>query len=320
VPAHNTVVVPGPVVGAYQRWRWTAVWCYPRQMTWRLERDATTHYLKVGLEGDHPGLRAEAERTRWAASWLPVPEVLDVGTDGTVEWLVTAGLDGRPATDPDLGEPRDVAVAWAEGLRRFHELAPVRDCPFDFRLHTALDHVRRRVAAGRVDATEDFNEDHRHLDTAQAALRQLEQLRPTGEDLVVCHGDYCPPNTLLRGKRVSASSTSASSRSPTAGGTWPSARGRPPGTMGPASNRASSPPTAPSLIPTGRPSTACCTTLPPDTYAADHPDAAMTAARTAAEWLGIGGRRRQRRTAVPRGWGCSTSSRSTHSPRSSVAR
>jgi aminoglycoside phosphotransferase len=202
VPTDNHVVVPGPVVAGYERWRWTAVSCYSRQMTWRLERDVTTHYLKVGFDGDYPGLRAEAKRTRWAAAYLPVPEVIDVDTDGTVEWLVTTGLDGRPATDPDLGEPRDVVVAWAEGLRRFHELAPVRDCPFDFRLDTALDHVRRRVAAGLVDATEDFNDDHRHLDTTEAALRQLEQLRPTGEDLVVCHGDYCPPNTLLRGTRV----------------------------------------------------------------------------------------------------------------------
>jgi kanamycin kinase len=198
----NQVVAPESVLAVYERWRWTAVSCYPRQMTWRLERDATTRYLKVGLDGDYPGLRAEAERTRWAAAHLPVPEVIDVGTDGTVAWLVTAGLDGRPATDPDLGEPRDVVVAWAEGLRRFHELASVGDCPFDFCPDTALDHVRRRVAAGLVDANENFNDDHRHLASAEAALRQLEQLRPAGEDLVVCHGDYCPPNALLRAGRV----------------------------------------------------------------------------------------------------------------------
>ena len=202
MPIDNHVPVPEAIVAAYRSWWWTAVSGYPRQVTWRLERDTTTRYLKVGVAGDYPGLRAEAERICWAQAYLPVPEVIDAGTDGTVEWLVTAALEGRPATDPELGEPGDVVQAWAEGLRRFHELAPVGDCPFDFRLDTALDHVRRRVAAGLVDPSEDFNDDHRHLDSAQAAVRRLEQLRPAGEDLVVCHGDYCPPNALLRSSRV----------------------------------------------------------------------------------------------------------------------
>ena len=161
-----------------------------------------TRYLKVGLCGEFPGLFAEAERLRWAGGHLPVPEVLDAGTDGTDEWLVTNGIDGLPAADARAGEPRDVVVAWAKGLQRFHQLAPVDRCPFDFRLDVALGHVRRRVAAGVVDPAEDFHDEHRHLATAGAALRLLERLRPVDENLVVCHGDFCPPNTLLRARQV----------------------------------------------------------------------------------------------------------------------
>jgi kanamycin kinase len=131
-----------------------------------------------------------------------VPVVLDVGGDGTFEWLVTAGVDGGPASDRTLGDVEDVVVALATGLRRFHERAPVSECPFDFCLDAALEHVRRRVALGLVDPVEDFHDEHRHLDTSEAALRQLERLCPTGEDVVVCHGDYCPPNVLLHGGRV----------------------------------------------------------------------------------------------------------------------
>lgn len=202
MPSDNQISIPDPLAAAYWQWRWTVVSCYPRQITWRVARDTTVRYLKVGLHGNYPGLRGEAERLGWAATYLPVPDVVDVGTDGTVEWLVTAGLAGRPATDPALGEPRAVVVTWAEGLRAFHEAAPVGDCPFDFRLDTALDHVRRRVAAGTVDPAEDFNEDHRHLRSATAALDELQRRRPASEDLVICHGDYCPPNALLRGGRV----------------------------------------------------------------------------------------------------------------------
>jgi aminoglycoside phosphotransferase len=194
--------VPTGLVAAYGRWRWEPVSCYPRQRTWRLEHRGIRRYLKVGLCGDHPGTRAEAERLRWARAYLPVPEVIGEGTDGTAEWLVTDGVDGVPATDTRSGAPRDVVVAWARGLRRFHELAPVDRCPFDFRLDVALGHVRRRVAAGLVDPAEDFHDGHRHLATAGAALRHLEELCPLAEDLVVCHGDFCPPNTLLLAAHV----------------------------------------------------------------------------------------------------------------------
>ena len=43
-----------------------------------------------------------------------------------------------------------------------------------------------------------FHEEHAHL-TPAAALAELEATAPRDEDLVVCHGDYCPPNVLLAG-------------------------------------------------------------------------------------------------------------------------
>ena len=36
----------------------------------------------------------------------------------------------------------------------------------------------------------------------ESALTILEESVPTDEDLVVCHGDYCPPNALLAAGRV----------------------------------------------------------------------------------------------------------------------
>ena len=40
-----------------------------------------------------------------------------------------------------------------------------------------------------------------HLSPGQA-LDRLERDRPEAEDLVVCHGDYCPPNILLDGGQL----------------------------------------------------------------------------------------------------------------------
>jgi kanamycin kinase len=203
-PAMTTPELAAPVAlsAAYAGWVWTPMSCYPAQTTWRLAHAArSTLYAKVGRTGAYPGLAAEAARTRWARKHLPVPRVVTTGTDRSVEWLVTTGLPGVPGTDPNLGEPAAVVAALAAGLRRLHDRAPAQRCPFQSRLSTALDHVRRRAAAGHIHPAEDFDDDHRHLDL-DTALRELERLRPHDEDLVVCHGDYCPPNALLSDGQV----------------------------------------------------------------------------------------------------------------------
>ncbi|HEX8802571.1 MAG TPA: aminoglycoside 3'-phosphotransferase [Acidimicrobiales bacterium] len=201
--ATDEIAAPVPLADAYAGWAWTPVSRYPDQATWRLERaGAATRYAKVVRTGAYPGVEAEAARTRWARGHhLPVPAVVETGGDGDVGWLVTSGLPGRPATDPALGDPAAVVVALARGLRRFHRLAPVRPCPFDFRLPAAIDHVGRRAEAGLIDPEDHFAAEHRHLDL-DAALRELRRLRPDGEDLVVCHGDHCPPNSLVTDGRV----------------------------------------------------------------------------------------------------------------------
>jgi kanamycin kinase len=87
-------------------------------------------------------------------------------------------------------------------LGRFHGEAPVAACPFDFRLDAAVAQAHRKVREGRIEVARDFHEEHLHLEVADA-LVELDRLRPGGEDVVVCHGDSCPPNVLIaRGRAV----------------------------------------------------------------------------------------------------------------------
>ncbi len=90
--------------------------------------------------------------------------------------------------------------ALGRGLRSFHDAVGEEWCPFRFDLGRALAHVEDRVRSGDVRGT-GFHEQHAHL-TPAAALAQLEATAPDDEDLVVCHGDFCPPNVLLEGGRV----------------------------------------------------------------------------------------------------------------------
>jgi kanamycin kinase len=173
-------------------------WQYgPEAITYRMEEaSGEVHFLKIAPSRAYPSLAGEADRMRWAQGRLPVPQVLEQGSDGDLDWLLTKGLAGADATAPAWAADSERLVsALASGLRRFHETT-VSGCPFDFRLDRALAHARRRVQAGLVVPERDFHEEFSGL-SAASALSILEQSRPAGEDVVLCHGDYCPPNVMM---------------------------------------------------------------------------------------------------------------------------
>ncbi len=199
-----TSPTPPPVLAALAP-GWSATLAYaafPRLTTWRLTHpDGRVRFAKVDRENTYPTLAGEAERMVWAAPYLPVPVVVatEAFDGGTV--LITEGLPGRNATDPVWrGDLPALVLAYGEGLRAFHGAVGEEWCPFRFHADAALDHVRRRVAAGDIDVA-DLHEEHQHL-APVAALALLEATAPDAEDLVVCHGDYCPPNVLLTAGRV----------------------------------------------------------------------------------------------------------------------
>jgi kanamycin kinase len=174
----------------------------PEVTTWRLTHpNGSVRFAKVHTGHPFPSLVDEAERMRWAAAYLPVPVVVSLERRGAATVLITEAMPGRDATDPFWG--RDVpglVEAFGRGLRDLHGAVDQRHCPYRVALDVAMAHVRRRVAAGTLDPGRGHPE-HHHL-TAAEALERLEQTAPPTEDLVVCHGDYCPPNVLLEEGRV----------------------------------------------------------------------------------------------------------------------
>ena len=194
------LTTPPGLSRAYGAFDWELAYQYAEHsVVYRLQRGGRTElYLKLAPTDHYPTLAGEADRMRWAAACLPVPKVLDRGDEGAVSWLATTPLPGRDGTSPELLEnPRALTRALARGLRYFHDTAPAAACPFDFTLDRALEHVRARISAGSVDAARDFHPEFRHL-TPEQAMELLESTRPSSEDLVVCHGDYCPPNILIQ--------------------------------------------------------------------------------------------------------------------------
>jgi aminoglycoside phosphotransferase len=202
---HQPLPIPAAVLGKIEGWETSLAYSHrPQTATWRLRRDGQTQYLKVERSGETPGLGYERDRMVWARGRLSVPEVIEYGTGDGVEWLLTWALPGLDATSEELSkDPASLVRLLAEGLREFHE-TPVRDCPFSFRIDDAMPIAIARVEAGVINPGRDFDDDHAHLTPSQA-LAELEALRPTSEDIVLCHGDYCPPNVIVSDGQVSGS-------------------------------------------------------------------------------------------------------------------
>lgn len=152
----------------------------PVRAVWRNEIGGTTwqlggpdaDYLKV--QPGHPkfDLRGELARLDWVQPYLPTPRVVSYGGDGEMEWLRTRSLGGQNSvTEHNRARPEVVVPALGRALRRFHDVLPVRECPFAWE-------VEDRLASLATD-------EHPEV----PPIRR--------QDLVVCHGDACSPNFLL---------------------------------------------------------------------------------------------------------------------------
>jgi kanamycin kinase len=150
-------------------------------LTFRLGDGPSRRFAKwmpAGLADASTDLAAEAERLRWAVRYVTVPPVLDAGSSEAGSWLVTAGIPGESAVaDRWKEDPATAVAALGTGLRAFHDALPVAGCPFSWSPAT-------RLAADRPD--------QQGLDRAKLLADA-----PPVDELVVCHGDACVPNTLL---------------------------------------------------------------------------------------------------------------------------
>lgn len=192
-------MIPEDLSDRYRDWSWEVAYHFrPDHPTYRLTRDGALLFLKLHPTG--PRIADEAVRLRWAQEYLPVPRLIEYGSDGDYDWLLTEGLAGVDATHP-VDDPRALVIALAEGMRAFHAAVAPPECPFDFSAATAVEHVRGRLAAGLIDPARDFHTEHAGM-SAQQAVQRFVALTPAAEDLVVCHGDFSLPNVMLQGGKV----------------------------------------------------------------------------------------------------------------------
>ncbi|WP_330277099.1 aminoglycoside 3'-phosphotransferase [Lentzea sp. NBC_00516] len=130
----------------------------------------------------------ERDRLLWLGEHVEVPEIRAFAED----WLVLADVGAPSLTSAD---PVLAGTVMGTVLRSLHSL-PVASCPYDATIPVVLERARHNVEAGLVDA-DDFDDDNLGV-TPEELLHRLVATAPSAEDLVVAHGDFCPPNVLLR--------------------------------------------------------------------------------------------------------------------------
>ncbi len=194
-PPGEPVVLPHALRRLVGSHRFTVEWRNEvGGLTVRVRARPTEHYVKWTPRGSGIDLRDEIERLAWAGPFVTVPTVLDWGADDEGSWFLSRALEGTNAVTPRWrGEPETAARAIGRGLRTLHSGLSESLCPFESGVNSRLEGVNRRAAAGDLARTK-LSGEFRGLDVADALLELND---PPDEDVVVCHGDACAPNTLL---------------------------------------------------------------------------------------------------------------------------
>ena len=140
----------------------------------------------------------------WAAAYLPVPMV--VALEDVDDTTVLHDRGDSVGTTPPTRRGAATGPRWCgpsgEGLAAFHGAVGRGMVPLPLRRRRGAGPCRAAAPRpGGWTRRTNSTRSTRHL-TAASALARLEATAPDEEDLVVCHGDYCPPNVLLADGRV----------------------------------------------------------------------------------------------------------------------
>lgn len=158
-------------------------------------------YLKVMPKILERSLSREAGISRWLAGKLPVPEVIALTEDNENEYLLTSEIKGAPSCDPSFADSMPMLVKLlAEGLRMVHGV-DTEGCPFDRSLDVRVKEAEYSVKNRLVN--EDKFDEIRRGRKAGDLYRELMATRPSYEELVFTHGDYCLPNIIINNGAVS---------------------------------------------------------------------------------------------------------------------
>ena len=160
-------------------------------------------YLKIGARGAFCDLSRERQALDWLAGEALVPNVLAFETHDDKEYLLTSAIVGSTASD--LLSADDISVRTAEtfltkagvALRSLHDI-DITHCALEERLDAKFARAWKNIQKSFLsEARSEFLLEHDGK-TPEEVYCELNERRPSVEDLVFIHGDPCMPNIIVR--------------------------------------------------------------------------------------------------------------------------
>ncbi len=194
-PPEVPVAIPHSVEGLIKGRRCEVVWLSALGgLTFRIDDTASSLYVKWLPVASEVDVTVEIEKLRWASAYTPVPTVVERGSDAEGSWIVTESIDADNAVATRWKrDPKRATVAFGAGLRALHDALPIEGCSYTWSAAQRLHDIQRRVENGSLEQHQ-WSQSFDSL-TLRTALDELRVI--PDEDLVVCHGDACAPNTLI---------------------------------------------------------------------------------------------------------------------------
>ena len=155
-------------------------------------------YLKRAAKNT---LRREAEMTRYYHSIGLGTLVIDY-ISCEYDWLLTKRAEGEDCTHPEyLSDPKRLSAVLGESLRALHE-TKFDTCPVQNRTAEYISCVEQNYRDGSYDKTQ-FPDSFGFSD-ADSAYKVFSEGKDKLCADVLLHGDYCLPNIMLDGWRLSS--------------------------------------------------------------------------------------------------------------------
>ena len=171
--------------------------CSPAARVYYIDRDCG-YYLKRSPEGS---LAKEVAMTRFFYSKGLSANVVEYLTEDGYDWMLTERITGEDCTHAEyLSDPQRLCDTIATLLRELHEESG-EGCPISDRMEAYFGKLEENYERREYDLS--YLLPRVSSMTADEAYEYVTKNRGTFKSDTLLHGDYCLPNIMLDGWRLS---------------------------------------------------------------------------------------------------------------------
>jgi len=142
----------------------------------------------------------EHRMMKWMKDKLPVPEVICLEKEDGMNCLLMSKIEGDMGrSEKFLSNPQELAKIAADGLKKLWGV-DIKECPYDITLEHRLEFAEKNVNEGLcdLDDAEEGTYGKNGFESPKELLEWLKKYKPSNEDVVFSHGDYCMSNVIIK--------------------------------------------------------------------------------------------------------------------------